>query len=175
MVILALAKQNAEMAHQRCCRSFGENLFYSITRRRNLTSNCFSHRFLVGFCRFKSKDSVNECNWFKLAVVSSTCQVGNAKNGVYRFKNTLSSSNETSTPTVKGIENFLKQKEIKFNHGHTTIVAECPFCAVGSARKERENYSNELLTLFVNKTTGSHVCNSCGTSGTWKQLKVLEC
>jgi hypothetical protein len=88
---------------------------------------------------------------------------------------TLSSSGKEIFPqTVRSIESYFKQKEIQFQHGHTTIIAKCPFCATTSSRESRtsaiENQGS--FSLFVNKTTGSHVCNSCGTSGTWNQLKV---
>jgi hypothetical protein len=88
---------------------------------------------------------------------------------------TLSSSGKEIFPqTVRSIESYFKQKEIQFQHGHTTIIAKCPFCATISSRESMTSaieYQGSF-SLFVNKTTGSHVCNSCGTSGTWNQLKV---
>ena len=87
---------------------------------------------------------------------------------------TLSSSvKEVSPQTVKSIESYFKHKEIQFQHGHTTIIAKCPFCHTISSSVSGTPGDNEgSFSLFVNKTTGSHVCNSCGTSGTWSQLKV---
>ena len=88
---------------------------------------------------------------------------------------TLSSSGKEISPqTVRSIESYFKQKEIQFHHGHTTVIAKCPFCASTTpGRVSRTSGNNqESFSLFVNKTTGSHVCNGCGTSGTWNQLKV---
>ena len=87
---------------------------------------------------------------------------------------TLSSSvKEVSPQTVKSIESYFKHKEIQFQHGHTTIIAKCPFChTIASSVSGTSGDNQGSFSLFVNKTTGSHVCNSCGTSGTWSQLKA---
>jgi hypothetical protein len=82
------------------------------------------------------------------------------------------SSKEISPQTVRSIETYFKHKEIQFQHGHTTIIAKCPFCVISSSGSGTSEDNQGSFSLFVNKTTGSHVCNSCGTSGTWNQLKV---
>ncbi|CAB4035784.1 Hypothetical predicted protein, partial [Paramuricea clavata] len=51
---------------------------------------------------------------------------------------TLSSSGKEIFPqTVRSIEGYFKQKEIQFQHGHTTIIAKCPFCATILSRESR--------------------------------------
>ena len=93
--------------------------------------------------------------------------------GVWHRMATLSSTGKEMSPqTERGIMNYFKQKEIQFQHGHTTIIAKCPFCLTSSKVTRNSVGSQESFSLFVNKMTGTHVCNSCGTSGTWNQLKV---
>lgn len=90
------------------------------------------------------------------------------------FMSSLSSSTKDSLPqTVKTIESYLKQKDIQYQHGHTTIIAKCPFCVTTNSATSRKQGGKESYSLFVNKTTGSNVCNTCGVSGTWSQLKVF--
>lgn len=158
------------MAH--CGRSLRESLFYSIkVKHPQHLLYCCCRRMLVVFCGLQSKE--NDSGYIKAALLPHRYAVARAGTIAQRSKNTLSSSIETSTPTVKNIEIYLKEKNVKFSHGHTTIIADCPFCAVGSAKKNKGTEDeSRSRTLFVNKTTGSHVCNSCGTSGTWNQFKV---
>lgn len=86
---------------------------------------------------------------------------------------TLSSTGKEISPqTERGIMNYFKQKEIHFQHGHTTIIAKCPFCEISSKGTRDPVENQDSFSLFVNKMTGTHICNSCGTSGTWSQLKV---
>ncbi|XP_028410521.1 twinkle protein, mitochondrial-like [Dendronephthya gigantea] len=99
---------------------------------------------------------------------------GSVRTGVLNMAILSSSAKEISPQTVKSIENYFKQKDIKFQHGHTTIMAKCPFCANKSSNvsKMSAHPDQGAFSLFVNKMTGSHICNSCGTSGTWQQLKT---
>ena len=107
-------------------------------------------------------------------VVLSQMKYFNRWKGQLINMGTLSSSvKDVSPQTVRVIESYFKQKEIQFQHGHTTIIAKCPFCKTASNRLQLTSRDKqESFSLFVNKMTGSHVCNSCGTSGTWSQLKV---
>jgi len=66
------------------------------------------------------------------------------------------------------MEHFLSSRQVLFQHGHTSLIASCPFCAT----KEDETDKAKAFTLYINKTTGSHFCNSCGSCGSWRQFKV---
>ena len=92
-----------------------------------------------------------------------------------RGQKTLSSRVMSNTPSLKQMEHFLTSNKMAFEHGHTSIIATCPVCAKKKA-KEMKGVKDAKgdLTLYVNKTTGSHFCKQCGTSGSWKQLKVIR-
>ena len=92
-----------------------------------------------------------------------------------RGQKTLSSRVMSNTPSLKQMEHFLTSNKMVFEHGHTSIIATCPVCAKKKA-KEMKGVKDAKgdLTLYVNKTTGSHFCKQCGTSGSWKQLKVIR-
>ena len=86
-----------------------------------------------------------------------------------RWQKTLSSSMLSHAPSVKQIEQLLVSKELEFEHGHTSILASCPFCARGTGKDKIA----KSLSLYVNKTTGSHVCKHCKSAGSWEQFKVI--
>ena len=85
-----------------------------------------------------------------------------------RNHQTLPSDFSTHLPSLKQMEHFLASRKVLFQHGHTSLIASCPFCA----SKEEETDKAKQFTLYINKTTGSHFCNSCGSSGSWRQFKV---
>jgi len=66
------------------------------------------------------------------------------------------------------MEHFLSARKIQFEHGHTSLIASCPFCA----KKEDGVEKPKALTLYINKTTGSHFCKNCGSAGTWQKFKI---
>ena len=90
------------------------------------------------------------------------------KQAARRNHQTIPSDFSTHLPSLKQMEHFLSSRKVLFQHGHTSIIASCPFCA----SKEEETDKAKTLTLFINKTTGSHFCNNCGSSGSWRQFKV---
>lgn len=67
------------------------------------------------------------------------------------------------------MENFLSARKILFEHGHTSLIACCPFCTEGGVSSEK----TKAFTLYINKTTGSHFCKNCNASGTWQKFKVF--
>lgn len=81
----------------------------------------------------------------------------------------LSSSAALNLPSVKQIEQFLSSKGIRFEHGHTSIVVACLSCA----KKSESAGKKADLCMYINKTTGSHFCKNCGSSGSWRQFKVM--
>ena len=87
-----------------------------------------------------------------------------------RNKQSLSSDFGAHSPSVKQMEHFLFSRKILFEHGHTSLIASCPFCA---SEKEDGMEKPTTLSLYINKTTGSHFCKNCGTSGTWQKFKVI--
>ena len=87
-----------------------------------------------------------------------------------RNQQTLSSDFGGHLPNVKQMEHFLSSRKILFEHGHTSLIASCPFCA----EKEEGMEKPKALTLYINKTTGSHFCKGCGASGTWQKFKVIQ-
>ena len=86
-----------------------------------------------------------------------------------RNQKTLSTEFGVHLPSIKQMEHFLSSRKILFEHGHTSLIASCPFCD----KKEEGLEKSKALTLYVNKTTGSHFCKNCGVSGTWQQFKVI--
>jgi len=66
------------------------------------------------------------------------------------------------------MEHFLSSRKVLFQQGHTSLIASCPFCA----SKEEGTDRAKTFTLYINKTTGSHFCNNCGSSGSWRQFKM---
>lgn len=87
-----------------------------------------------------------------------------------RNQQTLSSDFGGHLPNVKQMEHFLSSRKILFEHGHTSLIASCPFCV----EKEEGMEKPKSLTLYINKTTGSHFCKGCGASGTWQKFKVIQ-
>lgn len=87
-----------------------------------------------------------------------------------RRQKTLSSGSSSHAPSTRQIEQLLLSKELSFEHGHTSILATCPFCA--SRKVTLTDKTNKDLTLYINKTTGSHVCKRCRHTGSWEQFKV---
>ena len=85
-----------------------------------------------------------------------------------RNHQTLPSDFNAHLPSLKQMEHFLSSRKVLFQHGHTSLIASCPFCA----SKEEETDKPKTFTLYINKTTGSHFCNNCGSSGSWRQFKV---
>jgi hypothetical protein len=81
----------------------------------------------------------------------------------------LSSSAAMNLPSIKQIEQFLSSKGIRFEQGHTSIVVACSSC---SRTREKEGKKPEM-SMYINKTTGSHFCKNCGRSGSWRQFKVI--
>ena len=86
-----------------------------------------------------------------------------------RGHQTLSSDFGAHLPSVKQMENFLSARKILFEHGHTSLIACCPFCTEGGDGSEK----TKAFTLYINKTTGSHFCKNCNASGTWQKFKVF--
>ena len=90
---------------------------------------------------------------------------------VKRGYQTLSSDFGAHLPNVKQMEHFLSNRKILFEHGHTSLIASCPFCA----KDDNEGIEKpKALTLYINKTTGSHFCKNCSASGTWEEFKVTD-
>ena len=87
-----------------------------------------------------------------------------------RQQQTLSSDFGAQLPSVKQMEHFLSNCKILFEHGHTSLIASCPFCI----KKEDASANVKDYTLYVNKTTGSYLCRKCDVSGTWQKFKVLN-
>lgn len=85
-----------------------------------------------------------------------------------RNHQTLPSDFNAHLPSLKQMEHFLSSRKVLFQHGHTSLIASCPFCA----SKEEETDKAKIFTLYINKTTGSHFCNNCGSSGSWRQFKM---
>lgn len=85
-----------------------------------------------------------------------------------RSQQTLSNEFGAHIPSLKQMEHFLSARKIQFEHGHTSLIASCPFCA----KKEDGVEKPKALTLYINKTTGSHFCKNCGSAGTWQKFKV---
>ena len=85
-----------------------------------------------------------------------------------RRQKTLSSSSLSHAPSTKQMEQFLASQELAFEHGHTSILATCPFCSPRGGKDKPQ----EDLSLYINKTTGSHVCKQCKSAGSWNQFKV---
>ena len=90
------------------------------------------------------------------------------KQSARRNHQTLPSDFNAHLPSLKQMEHFLSSRKVLFQHGHTSLIASCPFCA----SKEEETDRSKIFTLYINKTTGSHFCNNCGSSGSWRQFKV---
>lgn len=101
---------------------------------------------------------------------SRTCLVKprRVKQFARRNHQTFPSDFSAHLPSLKQMEHFLSSRQVLFQHGHTSLIASCPFCAT----KEDETDKAKAFTLYINKTTGSHFCNSCGSSGSWRQFKV---
>lgn len=87
-----------------------------------------------------------------------------------RYTQTLSSDFGAHSPSVKQMEHFLFSRKILFEHGHTSLIANCPFC---TSEKKDGVEKPTALSLYINKTTGSHFCKNCGASGTWQKFKVI--
>ena len=87
-----------------------------------------------------------------------------------RHQQTLPSDFGVHLPSIKQIENFLSSRKVQFEHGHTSLIASCPFCPENSDATQKL----KPKTLYINKTTGSHFCRNCGVSGTWQKFKVLS-
>ena len=87
---------------------------------------------------------------------------------VRRDHQTSPSDFSAHLPSLKQMEHFLSSRKVLFQHGHTSLIASCPFCATKQEGTDKAN----TFTMFINKTTGSHFCNNCGSSGSWRQLKV---
>lgn len=85
-----------------------------------------------------------------------------------RNHQTLPSDFSAHLPSLKQMEHFLSSRKVLYQHGHTSLIASCPFCA----SKEEGTDKPKTFTLYINKTTGSHFCNNCGSSGSWRQFKV---
>ena len=85
-----------------------------------------------------------------------------------RNQQTLPSDFNAHLPSLKQMEHFLSSRKVLFQHGHTSLIASCPFCA----SKEEDTDKAKAFTLYINKTTGSHFCKNCGSSGSWRQFKV---
>ena len=85
-----------------------------------------------------------------------------------RNHQTLPSDFGAHLPSLKQMEHFLSSRKVVFEHGHTSLIANCPFCAATKEATDQER----AFTLYINKTTGSHFCTNCGSSGTWRQFKV---
>lgn len=85
-----------------------------------------------------------------------------------RNHQTLPSDFSVHLPSLKQMEHFLSSRKVLFQQGHTSLIASCPFCA----SKEEGTDRAKTFTLYINKTTGSHFCNNCGSSGSWRQFKV---
>jgi len=85
-----------------------------------------------------------------------------------RNHQTLPSDFSAHLPSLKQMEHFLSSRKVLFQHGHTSLIASCPFCA----SKEEGTDRAKTFTLYINKTTGSHFCSNCGSSGSWRQFKV---
>ena len=104
---------------------------------------------------------------------SRICVVGSksAAKITKRMHQTLPRGFDEQLPSSKQIEQFLSSRKLIFEHGHTSLIASCPLCA---NKEERSDNANER-TLYINKTTGSHFCKNCGSSGTWSQFKVNKC
>ena len=83
-----------------------------------------------------------------------------------RYQQTLSANFGSKLPSVKQIEHFLLNRKLRFEHGHTSILASCPVC--GNKKETKD------LTLYINKTTGSHFCKGCSSSGSWQEFKVMS-
>ena len=165
-------KCNVYKMASKSCRLLNESFLLGLSQSR-LSLNCCPRRI---FTRLSSNGRWNTFQCVRsrsralpcaLVLDHNTKIIADGK----RSKITLSTSKDSWTQTIKSIESYLKQKEIKYNHGHTSIIAQCPFCALSKA----QGGHGTAMTLFVNKTTGSHVCNSCGTSGTWNEFKVGDC
>ena len=116
----------------------------------------------------------NEHNWTSRSAHSAwkeALQRASPSRNVIRCQKTLSSRAMANTPSLKQIEQFLTSNKLTFEHGHTSIIATCPIC-VSKKGNEVTRATKGQNTMYVNKTTGSHFCKQCGTSGTWKELKV---
>lgn len=87
-----------------------------------------------------------------------------------RQQQTLSSDFGAHLPSLKQMEHFLSNRKILFEHGHTSLIASCPFCI----KKEDASMNVKDYTLYINKTTGSYLCRNCDVSGTWQKFKVLN-
>lgn len=85
-----------------------------------------------------------------------------------RNHQTLPSDFGAHLPSLKQMEHFLSSRKVLFQHGHTSLIANCPFCAT----KEEGTDKAKTFSLYINKTTGSHFCSNCGSSGSWRQFKV---
>lgn len=87
-----------------------------------------------------------------------------------RQQQTLLSDFGAHLPSLKQMEHFLSNRKILFEHGHTSLIASCPFCI----KKEDASMNVKDYTLYINKTTGSYLCRNCDVSGTWQKFKVLN-
>lgn len=85
-----------------------------------------------------------------------------------RHQQSLPSDFGVHLPSIKQIENFLSSRKVQFEHGHTSLIASCPFCPENSDATQKL----KPKTLYINKTTGSHFCKNCGVSGTWQKFKI---
>lgn len=105
------------------------------------------------------KPSPRDCLPIKRSVILTTT----------RGHQTLSSDFGAHLPSVKQMEHFLSARKILFEHGHTSLIACCPFCMEGGDGSDK----TKAFTLYINKTTGSHFCKNCNASGTWQKFKVF--
>lgn len=110
----------------------------------------------------------NEPKQFTLNNRNCLVKTRGVKQTARRNQQTLSSDFGAHLPSLKQMEHFLSSRKVLFQHGHTSLIANCPFCA----SKEEGTDKAKEFTLYINKTTGSHFCNNCGSSGSWRQFKV---
>ena len=145
-----------------------------------------SRMLLFSLCSDVAKNGRNTWNSFRscctclqrpndhpkqqFTVNSRNCLVNQSgvKQTARRNHKTLPSDFNAQLPSLKQMEHFLSSRKVLFQHGHTSLIASCPFCA----SKEEETDNAKTFTLYINKTTGSHFCNNCGSSGSWRQFKV---
>ena len=71
---------------------------------------------------------------------------------------------DTSRVSLETINKFLNSNGLSYKDGHSSFLVKCTRCDIGDGAQRP--------TVFVNKTTGSALCNRCSLSGN-KQLSFL--
>ncbi|KAI0231150.1 Twinkle protein, mitochondrial [Lamellibrachia satsuma] len=114
--------------------------------------------------------------WSGAHVCSRSSILGHSHGGgaPVRWCSSRASSNviplEQSKPVQTGeIKKFLADNEFVFREGYTCLISTCP------RHVRRKIRLSELDRLYINRTTGYFVCQSCKKSGNWQQLQENMC